>query len=117
VGRLKEEALEQPLRALQDRASQSRIVNTNSRPSVNMNSTMAKGSQAYMQEVNPVGQGSLPSSVVPTENVNSILQGLFQRATPAELTVMYRVFASGTQGTEWRTAFRALTEEVQRRFL
>ncbi|KAG0615380.1 hypothetical protein M758_5G036600 [Ceratodon purpureus] len=120
VGRLKEEALEQPLRVVQDRVPQSRIVNTNSRPSVNISSTKANGSQVCMQEINPVRQGILPNPIIPTDrnqNADSILQGLFQRATPAELTVMYRVFTSGTQGTEWRTAFRALTEEIQKRFL
>ena len=120
VGRLKEEAMEQPLRALQDRAPQSRIVNTYSRPSVNISSTKANSSQAFVQEINPVRQGGLPSNMIPidrNQDADFILQGLFQRATPAELKVMYRVFTSGMQGTEWRTAFRALTEEVQKRFL
>lgn len=119
VGRL-EEVLEQPLRPLQDRAPPNRIVNTNGRPSANISSTKANGSQASGQEIDPVWKGSLPSGMVPKErnqDADSILQGLFQRATPAELRILYRVFTSGTQCTEWSTAFRALTQEVQRRFL
>jgi len=54
---------------------------------------------------------------VPSLGTYSTLQGLFQRASAAELRVLYRLFTDEKQGAEWSAAFRALTEEAQRRFL
>lgn len=114
VGRLKQEALELPLRPSQDTAQQSRIVNnTNMRHSVNISSAKTAASQAFVQESPLIRQGTVPSQ----GTTYSTLQGLFQRATPAELRLLYRLFTNDKQGAEWSSAFRALTEEVQRRFL
>lgn len=117
VGRLKEECLELPLRAMPDRAPQDRIVNINSRSSVNINNTKNTSGHAFEQG-NPARQGVM-SSGFPNERQDaySTLQSLFQRATSAELRVLYRLFTTETQGTDWSSAFRALTEEVQKRFL
>jgi len=45
------------------------------------------------------------------------MQGLFQRATPTELRVLYHLFTTEARGAEWGSAFRALKEEVQKTFL
>ncbi|XP_024398635.1 putative lysine-specific demethylase JMJ16 isoform X2 [Physcomitrium patens] len=117
VGRLKEECLELPLRAMPDRAPQDRIVNINSRSSVNINNTKNTSGHAFEQG-NPARQGVMSSGFRnERQDAYSTLQSLFQRATSAELRVLYRLFTTETQGTDWSSAFRALTEEVQKRFL
>lgn len=126
VTRSKEDAQEQepPLRALQAREPQPRIVNTttNSRMPVNICSTNKSSLQAFTgRSENPAGmQGIIwPSSspVIERLDTYSTMQGLFQRATPAELRVLYRLFTTEAHGAEWGSAFRALTEEVQKKFL
>lgn len=115
VARLNGDSQEQP--ALQARVPQQRIVNTNSRIPVNICSTSKSSLQACVRQ-NPAKEGILPSSLL-TERPDtySTMQGLFQRATPAELRVLYRLFTIEAHGAEWGSAFRALTEEVQKKFL
>lgn len=114
VGRLS--ALEQPLKpSMLETAQECRIVNRNSRHSVNISSakTTPASSPAFVQ-VSPL---PLRQGPVPSQGTYSTLQGLFLRATSAELRLLYRLFTNESQGAEWSSALRALTEEVQRRFL
>lgn len=123
VAQVKDDAQEpQPLRVLQPRAPQPRIVNTsNSRIPVNIGSTTTNKPPSQAPENYPAKQGmNLPSSVPVALNERpdtySTMQGLFQKASPAELRVLYRLFTTETHGPEWGSAFRALTEEVQKKF-
>jgi len=117
VAWLKEDAQEQPLRTLQARAPEYRNVNASSRIPVNNCSTDKSSLQAHVRE-NSGKQGILPSSLLKEgPDTYSTMQGLFQRATPTELRVLYRLFSTEKHGAEWRSAFRALTEEVQKNFL
>jgi len=113
----KEDAQELPPKDLQARAPQHTIVNTSSRIPVNISSTNKPSSQALVRE-NPDTQGILPSSLLNERpDTYSTMQGLFQRATPTELRVLYHLFTTEARGAEWASAFRVLTEEVQKKFL
>ncbi|MED6168298.1 hypothetical protein PIB30_010354 [Stylosanthes scabra] len=48
------------------------------------------------------------------EEMKSLLQGFLKKASPAELSAMLKLFSSDEQVTQWRAAFVALIEEVQK---
>ncbi|XLS93698.1 hypothetical protein HN51_069706, partial [Arachis hypogaea] len=48
------------------------------------------------------------------EEMKSLLQGFLKKASPAELSAMLKLFSSDSQVTQWRAAFVALIEEIQK---
>lgn len=48
------------------------------------------------------------------KEVQHVLQGLLQKASPEELKVMQRILCSDAQSAERRVAFSTLMEEIQR---
>ncbi|XLS47540.1 hypothetical protein HN51_021898 [Arachis hypogaea] len=48
------------------------------------------------------------------EEMKSLLQGFLKKASPAELSAMLKLFSSDLQVTQWRAAFVALIEEIQK---
>ncbi|MED6119322.1 hypothetical protein PIB30_010834 [Stylosanthes scabra] len=48
------------------------------------------------------------------EEMKSLLQGFLKKASPTELSAMLKLFSSDTQVTQWRAAFVALIEEIQK---
>lgn len=48
------------------------------------------------------------------EAMKSILEGLLKRASPAELSTMHRLLGSDRQSAQWRLAFAALIEKIQK---
>jgi histone demethylase JARID1 len=109
---------EEPPRAPQTRAPPMRFVNTTSNSRIPVNNNICSTNKAFpvRSETPTVKQGVLlPSSSSP--DTYSTMQGLFQRATPTELRVLYRLFTTEARGAEWGFAFRALKEEVQKKIL
>ncbi|XLR59588.1 hypothetical protein S83_010260 [Arachis hypogaea] len=48
------------------------------------------------------------------EEMKSLLQGFLKKASPAELSAMLKFFSSDSHVTQWRAAFVALIEEIQK---
>lgn len=112
-------------KALQSKAPEIPSVNTIGRSVVMNNNCSMQAAVANYQHSPPTGSSIRKGKLIgPGGNHNqkdsqndaySILQGFFHKANVEELGVLYRVFRD-TQGAEWSTAFRALDDEVQKRF-
>ena len=59
-------------------------------------------------------QDNIGGSFHSFEEMKSLLQGFLKKATPAELSAMHKLFSSDAQVTQWRAAFTALIDEIQK---
>lgn len=48
------------------------------------------------------------------EEVKVVVRRLLKKASPEELKTLHRLFCSESQTAEWRVAFKALIEEIQK---
>lgn len=48
------------------------------------------------------------------EDMKLMLKGLLKKASPDELRAMHKLFNSGPQLIQWRTAYITLIEEIQK---
>uniref|UniRef100_A0A5B7AGW7 Putative lysine-specific demethylase JMJ18 isoform X1 n=1 Tax=Davidia involucrata TaxID=16924 RepID=A0A5B7AGW7_DAVIN len=62
------------------------------------------------QDTSVIGSGNYSVD----EELQSTLQGLLNKANPAELKIMHRILCSESSSPEWRVALTTLTEEIHR---